>query len=67
MVELEYYHPGIVELPRRHKWQQGVMLDQSHRVPESRVSSHCRNVVIRLPMKIPRVEPDIPRDRMPDE
>ena len=28
MVELEY-HPGIVELPRRHKWKQGVMLNQS--------------------------------------
>ena len=66
MVELEY-HLGIVELPRRHKWQQGVMIDQSHRVPQSRVSSQRRNVVIRLPMKIPRVEPDIPRDRMPDE
>ena len=66
MVELEY-HPGIVELPRRHKWQHGVMLDQSHRFPESGVSSQRRNVVIRLPMKIPRVEPDIPRDRMPDE
>ena len=66
MVELEY-HPGIVELPRCRKWQQGVMLDQSHRVPESGVSSQRRNVVIRLPMKIPKVDPDIPRDRMPDE
>ena len=66
MVELEY-HPGIVELPRRHKWKQGVMLDQSHRVPESRVSHQHRDVVVRLSMELSAVEPYIPRDRMPDE
>ena len=66
MVELEY-HPGIVKLPRRHEWQQGVMIDQSHRVPESGVSSQRRDVVIRLSMKVSRVKPYIPRDRVPDE
>ena len=66
MVELEY-HPGIVELPRRHEWQQGVMLDQSHQVPEFGVSSQHRDVVIRLSMKVSRVKPYIPRDRVPDE
>ena len=66
MVELEY-HPGIVELPRRHKWQQGVKLDQSHRVPESGVSHQRRQVVIRLPMEVSGVESDVPRDRVPDE
>ena len=66
MVELKH-HPRIVELPRRHKRQKRVMLDQSHRVPEPGVRSKFRNVVIRLPMKIPKVEPYIPRDRVPDE
>ena len=66
MVELEY-HPGIVKLPRRHKWKQGVMLDQSHRVLESGVSHQRRDIVIRLPMKISRMKPYIPRDRVPDE
>ena len=66
MVELEY-HPGIVELPRRHEWQQGVMLDQPHRVPEYRVSHQRRDVVVRLPMKLSAVEPHIPRDGVPDE
>ena len=51
MVELEY-HPGIVELPRRHEWQQGVMLYQSHRVPESGVSHQRRDVVIGLSMEV---------------
>ena len=66
MVELEY-HSGIVELPQRHKWKQGVMLDQSHRVPESWVSHQRRDVVVRLSMEISTVEPYIPRDGVPDE
>ena len=66
MVDLEY-HPGIVELPRRHKWKQGVMIDQSHRVPEFGVSHQRLHVVVRLPMKVSRVKPYIPRDRVPDE
>ena len=41
------------------------MLNQSHRVPEPRINDQGRNVIIRLPMKIPRVEPYIPRDRCP--
>ena len=66
MVELEY-HPGVIELPRHHEWQQGVVLDQSHRVPESGVSHQRRDVVVRLPMKLSAVEPHIPRDGVPDE
>ena len=66
MIELKHY-PGKVELPRRHKRQQGVMLDHPHRIPESEVSHQRWNVVVRLPMKIPQVEPYIPRDRVPDE
>ena len=66
MVELEY-HPGIVELPRRHKWQKGVMLDQSHRVLESRVSHQRWHVVIRLPMEVSGVEFDVPRNWGPNE
>ena len=59
MVELEY-HPGIIELPRRHEWQQGVVLDQPHRVPESGVSSQCRDVVIGLSMEVSSSEVDVP-------
>ena len=66
MVELKYY-PGIVELPRRHKWKQGVMLDQSHQVPESRVIHQRRNVVVRLSMELSTVELYIPRDKVPEE
>ena len=62
MVELEY-HPGIVKLPRRHKRQQGVMLDQSHRVPKSGVSSQRRDVVVQLSMKVSGSEIDVPRYR----
>ena len=66
MVELEY-HPGIIEPPRRHEWQQGVVLDQPHRVLEYEVSHQRRDVVVRLPMKLSVVEPYIPRDGVPDE
>ena len=41
------------------------MLDQSHRVSESVISHERRDIVVRLLVTIPRVEPDIPRDRMP--
>ena len=66
MVELKY-HPGIVELPRRHERQQGVMSNQSHGVPEPGVSGQCRYVVKRLSMEISGVESDVPRNRGPNE
>ena len=54
------YHPGIVELLRRHERQQGVMSNQAHGVPEPGVGGQCRHVVIRLSMKISGMEPYIP-------
>ena len=66
MVELKY-HPGIVELSRRHVRQQGVMSNQAHGVPEPGVSGQCRDVVIRLSMEISGVESDVPRNRGPNE
>ena len=54
MVELKN-HPRIVELPRRQKRQKGVMLNQSHRVPEPRTSDQRRDVVIRLSMEVSSV------------
>ena len=66
MVELQN-HPGVIILPRRHEWQQGVVLDQSHRVPESMVSHQRRDIIVRLLMKLSAVEPHIPRDGVPDE
>ena len=33
MVELKH-HPGVIELPRCHERQQGVLCDQSHGVSE---------------------------------
>ena len=66
MVELKH-HPGIVELPRRHEWQQGVMSNQTHGVPEPGVSGQRRDVVIRLSMEISGVESDVPRNRGPNE
>ena len=55
MVELKH-HPGIVELPRCHERQQGVMSNQAHGVPEPGVSGQRRDVVIRLSMEISGVE-----------
>ena len=55
----------VGELPRRHEWKQGVMLNQSHRVPESGVSHQHRDVVVRLPMKVSGSEVDVPRYRGP--
>ena len=66
MVELKH-HPGIVELPWRHKRQKGIMLNQSHGVPEPGVSGQRRDVVIRLSMEISGVESDVPRNRGPNE
>ena len=66
MVEL-HNHPGVIKLPRRHEWQQGVVLDQQHRVPESVISHKCRDVVIGLSMEVSRVKRDVPRNRVPDE
>ena len=51
MVELKH-HPRIVELSRRHKRQKGVMLNQSHRVPEPGISDQCWDVVIRHSMEV---------------
>ena len=66
MVEL-HNHPGVIILPRRHEWQQRVVLDQSHRVPESMVSQQRRDIIVRLLMKVSAVEPYIPRDGVLDE
>ena len=66
MVELKH-HPGIVELPRRHERQQGVMSNQAHEVPEPGVSGQGRDVVIRHSMEISSVESDVPRNRGPNE
>ena len=66
MVELKH-HPGIVELPQCHNWQRGVMLNQSHGVPEPGISDQCRDVVIRLCMEVSGVQSDIPRNRGPNE
>ena len=66
MVELKH-HPGIVELPRRHERQEGVLCNQPHRVPEPGVSGQFRHVVIRLSMKISGMESDVPRNRGPNE
>ena len=52
MVELKH-HPGVIELPRCHEWQEGVLCDQSHGVSEPGVSCQCWHVVKRLSMKIP--------------
>ena len=59
MVELKH-HPGIVELPRRHKQQKGIMLNQSHGVPEPGISGQRRDVIIRLSMEISGVESTFP-------
>ena len=64
MVELEY-HPRIVKLPRCHEWQQGVVLDQPHRIPESGVSHQRRDVVVGLSMEVSGLEVDVPRYRGP--
>ena len=66
MVELKH-HPGIVELPRRHEWQKGIMSNQAHGVPEPGVSGQRRDVVIRLSMEISGVASDVPRNRGPNE
>ena len=66
MVELQN-HPGVIILPRRHEWQQGVVLDPTHRVPESRISHQRRDIIIRLLMKVFAVEPYIPWDGVPDK
>ena len=66
MVELKH-HPGIVELPWRHKRQKRVMLNQSHGIPEHGISGQRRDVIIRLSMEISGVESDVPRNRGPNE
>ena len=66
MVELKH-HQGIVELPRRHKRQKRVILNQSHGIPEPGISDQCRDVVIRLSMEVSGVESDVPRNRGPNE
>ena len=60
MVELQN-HSGVIILPRRHEWQQGVVLDQSHRVPKSVVSHQRRDIIVRLLMKVSGSEVDVPR------
>ena len=66
VIELQN-HPEVIELPRRHEWQQRVVLDQPHRIPESGISHQCRDIVVRLLMELSTVEPYIPRDGVPDE
>ena len=66
MVELQN-HPRVIILPRPHKWQQGVVIDQTHRVPESMVIHQRRDIIVRLLMKLSTMEPHIPRDGVPDE
>ena len=66
MVELKH-HPGIVELPWRHKRQKRVMLNQSHGIPDPGFSGQCRDVIIRLSMEIYGVEADVPLNRGPNE
>ena len=66
MVELQN-HLGIVVLSRGHEGQQGVVLNQPHRIPEPGISRECRDIVVRLLMEPSAVEPYIPRDGVPDE
>ena len=66
MVEMQN-HPGVIILPRRHEWQQGVVLDQSHQVPESMASHQRRDIIVLLLMILSAVEPHIPWDGVPDE
>ena len=66
VVELKH-HPGIIELPRCHERQQGVLRDQPHGVSEPRISGQCWYIVERLSVEVPGVEPYVPRNRGPDE
>ena len=66
MVELNY-HPGIVELSRRHERQQGVMSNQALGVPEPGVSGQCRYLIKRLSMEISGVESDVPLNLGPNK
>ena len=66
MVELKH-HPGIVELPWRHKLQKRVFLNQSHGIPEPGISGQRRDVIIRLSMEIFSVESNVPRNQGPNE
>ena len=66
MVELQN-HPGVIILSRRHKWQQGVVLNQSHRVPKSVINHRRRDIIVLLLMELSAVESYIPRDGVPDE
>ena len=66
MVELQN-HPGIIVLSRSHEGQQGVVRNQSHRIPEPEISCECWHIVVRLLMEPFAVEPYIPRDGVPDE
>ena len=66
MVELQN-HPGVIILPRPHERQQGVVLDQPHRIPELLVSHQRQDIIVRLLMELSTVEPYIPRDGVPDE
>ena len=66
VVELKY-HPGIVELPRRHERHERVLCNQPHGVPKLGISGQCRHVVVLLSMKVSGVEPYVPRNRGPYE
>ena len=59
MVELKH-HPGIIKLPRCHKWQQGILRDQPHGIPEPRISGQCWHIVERLSVKVPGPESGVP-------
>ena len=61
------HHPGIIKLPRCHKWQQGVLRDQPHQVSEPWVSGQCWHIVIGLPMEVSVVQIYIPQNRGPSE
>ena len=66
MVELQN-HSGIIVLSRGHEGQQGVGLNQPHRIPEPRINRECRDIVVRLLMELSAVEPYIPWDGVLDE
>ena len=66
MVELKH-HPGIVELPWRHKRQKRVMLNKSHGIPEPGINGQRQDVIIRLSMEVSSVESDVPRNQGPNE